>query len=126
LKKSKALKDTPIERLRAMNPPAIDLYKSHDIDITVEPLEIAVCAQHNMGGLAVNLWWESVNIKHLFPIGEVNGSHGVSRPGGSALNSWQAGGFRATEYIAHRYKEWTLDLARFEESARSAMAVLFD
>jgi len=126
LKKSKALKDTPIERLRAMNPSAIDLYKSHDIDITVEPLEIAVCAQHNMGGLAGNLWWESVNIKHLFPIGEVNGSHGVSRPGGSALNSGQVGGFRAAEYIAHQYKGWTLDMARFEESAQSAIGVLFD
>jgi succinate dehydrogenase/fumarate reductase flavoprotein subunit len=91
-----------------MNPGAIDLYKDRDIDITAEPLEIAVCAQHNNGGLAGNHWWESVNIKHLFPVGEVNGSHGVYRPGGSALNSGQVGSFRAAEFIANRYAEWEL------------------
>ncbi|MGM0680565.1 MAG: preprotein translocase subunit YajC, partial [Pseudomonadota bacterium] len=31
------------------------------------------------GGLAGNIWWESENIRHLFPVGEVNGSHGVYR-----------------------------------------------
>ena len=46
-------------------------------------------------------------IKHLFPIGEVNGSHGVTRPGGSALNAGQVGGFRAAEYIANRYSGWS-------------------
>ena len=86
-----------------MNPGAIELYRDHGIDIAREPLEIAVCAQHNNGGLAGNHWWESINIKHLFPVGEVNGSHGVYRPGGSALNAGQVGGFRAAEFIAHRY-----------------------
>ncbi len=108
LEKSGALLDTPIERLRAMNPAAIELYRDHGIDIAAEPLEIAVCAQHNNGGLAGNHWWESVNIAHLFPIGEVNGSHGVYRPGGSALNAGQVGAFRAAEYIAGRYREWSL------------------
>ena len=61
----------------------------HGIDITKEPLEIAVCAQHNNGGLAGNHWWESINVSRLFPVGEVNGSHGVYRPGGSALNAGQ-------------------------------------
>jgi len=102
LKKSGALLGTPIERLQKMNQPAIDLYKNHGIDITKERLEIAVCAQHNNGGLKGNIWWES-NIKHLFPVGEVNGSHGVYRPGGSALNSGQVGGLRAALYIARRY-----------------------
>jgi succinate dehydrogenase/fumarate reductase flavoprotein subunit len=46
-----------------------------------------------------NIWWES-NIRNLFPIGEVNGSHGVYRPGGSALNAGQVGSYRAAEYIA--------------------------
>ena len=59
-----------------MNPAAIELYREHGIDLAREPLEIAVCAQHNNGGLAANHWWESVNIRHLFPVGEVNGSHG--------------------------------------------------
>lgn len=117
LKRSGALFGTPIERLQKMNQPAIDLYKAHGIDIAREPLEIAVCAQHNNGGLKGNIWWES-NIKHLFPVGEVNGTHGVYRPGGSALNSGQVGSLRAALYIARRYitppppERKFLDLAR--------------
>jgi succinate dehydrogenase/fumarate reductase flavoprotein subunit len=92
---------SPIERLRQMNPPAIEMYRGHGIDLERERLEIAVCAQHNNGGLTGNLWWES-NIRGLFPIGEVNGSHGVYRPGGAALNAGQVGALRAALYIAHR------------------------
>ena len=102
LQKSGALVGTPIERLQKMNQPAVDLYKDHGIDITKDYLEIAVCAQHNNGGLKGNIWWES-NIKHLFPVGEVNGTHGVYRPGGSALNSGQVGSYRAALFIAKRY-----------------------
>ncbi len=119
---SEALLDTPIARLARMNPGAIELYRDHGIDIATEPLEVAVCAQHNNGGLAANLWWESLNIKHLFPVGEVNGSHGVYRPGGSALNAGQVGGFRAAEYIGHRYQGWTLEASAATEAARSAAA----
>ena len=108
LSKSKALQDTPLKRLRQMNPGAIELYAERGIDVSAEPLEIAVCAQHNNGGLAGNHWWESTNVRHLFPVGEVNGSHGVYRPGGSALNSGQVGSFRAAEYIANRYREWSV------------------
>ncbi len=104
LERSGALLPTPIQRLAKMNQPAIDLYRSHGIDITREPLEIAVCAQHNNGGLQGNIWWES-NIKHLFPVGEVNGTHGVYRPGGSALNSGQVGSMRAATFIAKRYTD---------------------
>lgn len=102
LRSSDGLQGTPIERLERMNPAAIELYRSHKIDLYTEMLEIAVCAQHNNGGLAGNWWWES-NILHLFPVGEVNGSHGVYRPGGSALNSGQVGSARAAQYIAHCY-----------------------
>jgi succinate dehydrogenase/fumarate reductase flavoprotein subunit len=102
LTRSRALQATPLARLRAMNPAAVALYRTHGIDLARVPLEIAVCAQHNNGGLAANPWWESVNVAHLFPVGEVNGSHGVYRPGGSALNSGQVGGIRAAEYIAAR------------------------
>lgn len=91
---------TPLARLKKMNPGAISLYQDHKIDLTKEALEIAVCAQHNNGGLAADHWWQSLNIRHLFPVGEVNGSHGVYRPGGSALNSGQVGALRAAEYIA--------------------------
>lgn len=108
LEKSGATQATPIERLIHMNPGAVELYHKHSIDLKTEPLEVAICAQHNNGGLAGNLWYESTNIKHLFPVGEVNGSHGVTRPGGSALNAGQVGSLRAAEFIANRYKDWTL------------------
>jgi succinate dehydrogenase/fumarate reductase flavoprotein subunit len=102
LRNSSALKGTPIERLLAINAPAISLYKEHGIDLACEPIQIAVCAQHNNGGLKANIWWES-DLRHLFPVGEVNGSHGVHRPGGSALNSGQVGSFRAALYIRKKY-----------------------
>ena len=118
---SNAMQATPFERLVTMNPGAVDLYRDHGIDLRSEPLEIAVCAQHNNGGLAGNIWWESTNIKHLFPIGEVNGSHGVNRPGGSALNSGQVGGFRAAEFIANRYQKWSLDESIAEQAVERSV-----
>ncbi|MEN8255163.1 MAG: FAD-binding protein, partial [Verrucomicrobiota bacterium] len=121
LENSKAFQKTPIARLQHMNPGAIGLYKDHNIDITKEMLEVAVCAQHNNGGLAGNHWWESTNIKHLFPVGEVNGSHGVARPGGSALNSGQVGSFRATEYIGNCYADSDLKMADFNKAAKAAI-----
>jgi len=102
LKKTGALQDTPIERLAHMNPLAIEIYKENGIDLYSEPLEIAVCAQHNNGGFAVNKWWQS-NIGRTFVIGEMAGTHGVKRPGGSALNAGQTGGLRAAEFIANVY-----------------------
>jgi aspartate oxidase len=72
------------------------------------------------------MWWESTNLRHLYPIGEVNGSHGVARPGGTALNAGQVGGIRAAEWIANRYAGWTLDetLAQtaLYEAAQEALA----
>jgi len=124
LTRSEALLETPIERLHKMNPGAIDLYREHGIDIARQPLEIAVCAQHNNGGLAGNHWWESINVRHLFPIGEVNGSHGVYRPGGSALNSGQVGGFRAAEFIANRYTGWSVSGKAVKRTATAAAAGL--
>jgi succinate dehydrogenase/fumarate reductase flavoprotein subunit len=119
LANSKAFQKTPIARLKHMNPGAIDLYTDHGIDITKEMLEVAVCAQHNNGGLAGNPWWESTNIKHLFPVGEVNGSHGVARPGGSALNSGQVGSLRAAEFIGNRYARSELKMSDFNKAAKA-------
>jgi succinate dehydrogenase/fumarate reductase flavoprotein subunit len=116
LEKSGALLDTPIDRLQKMNQPAIDLYRENGIDLTRERLEIAVCAQHSNGGLKGNIWWES-NLSHLFPVGEVNGTHGVSRPGGSALNSGQVGGLRAALYIARNYGQSPPEDGEFMASA---------
>ncbi len=115
LKNSGALFGTPIERLEKMNPLAIELYAKNDIDIKTAPLEVAVCAQHNNGGLAGDLWWQS-NIAGLFPVGEVNGSHGVYRPGGSALNSGQVGSLRAAQKIAHNQR--IIENVDFERLAR--------
>ena len=126
LEKSGATGPTPFTRLQAMNPKAIELYRDHGIDIETEPLEIAVCAQHNNGGLAGDIWWESTNVRHLFPIGEVNGSHGVTRPGGSALNSGQVGAWRAAERIARGYGndcvgDGAADFARVAEARLAEM-----
>jgi len=104
LQQTGALQTLPIERLKHMNPLAIDIYKENGIDLFSEPLEIAVCSQHNNGGFAVNKWWES-NIAGTFIIGEMAGTHGVKRPGGSALNAGQAGGLRAAEYIVNIYEK---------------------
>ena len=95
-----ALLETPFKRLARMNPPSIQTYLDHGIDLSREKIAVSICAQHNNGGVAGNEWWES-EINRLFPIGEVNGSHGVYRPGGTALNAGQVGGLRAAQYIVH-------------------------
>ena len=100
LRAAGASQPRPIDRLAHMNPPAIEIFAEHGIDLHRQPLEIAVCAQHNNGGMAVNAWWEST-VPGTFVIGEMAGSHGVKRPGGSALNAGQVGGLRAAEYIAN-------------------------
>jgi succinate dehydrogenase/fumarate reductase flavoprotein subunit len=125
LKNSRALLVSPIERLKKMNQPAVDLYKDHNIDLEREFLEIAVCAQHNNGGLKGNIWWES-NIRHLFPVGEVNGTHGVYRPGGAALNSGQVGSMRAALYISKRYASHVRSQDAFLKSAGEEIEQEFD
>ena len=92
---------TPIERLLHMNAPAVDFYRDKGVDLAAEPLEISLCAQHNNGGLDIDCWWQT-NLKGFFAVGEVAASHGVYRPGGSALNAGQVGSTRAAQYIAAR------------------------
>ncbi|MBR0576897.1 FAD-binding protein [Proteiniclasticum sp. BAD-10] len=102
LKKAGAAFGTPLERLLQMNPPAYQFYLDRGVDLKVRPLEIALSAQHNNGGLAMNEWWQT-NLEGFFAAGEVAGSHGIYRPGGSALNAGQVGSLRAAKYIsAHR------------------------
>lgn len=98
LTKAGALQETPIKRLAHMNQPAIDLYKSKGLDISKEYLEIALCAQHHNGGIAVDKWWQT-SVTGLFACGECAGTHGVSRPGGSALNAGQVGSLRASQFV---------------------------
>jgi hypothetical protein len=125
LKNSNALFGKPIERLAHMNQPAIDLYMDNGIDLATEYLEIAVCAQHNNGGLMGNIWWES-NLKHLFPVGEVNGTFGVYRPGGSALNSTQVGSFRAAQFISANYTEEPCETGQFVKIAYRKLSDFLD
>lgn len=103
LTRSDALGDTPIERLRKLNPKAIELYRSNGINLEKEPLEIALCAQHNNGGLLINDHSET-NLPHFFAAGEAAGVFGVYRPGGAALNSTQVTSLRAAEFIAKHYR----------------------
>ncbi|MEG2395252.1 MAG: FAD-binding protein, partial [Ruthenibacterium sp.] len=99
LEKAGACFGTPIERLLHMNAPAVDFYRDKGVDLATEPLEIALCAQHNNGGLDIDCWWQT-NVEGFFAAGEVSASHGVYRPGGSALNAGQVGSTRAAQYIA--------------------------
>lgn len=118
LANSKALFGKPIDRLKHMNQPAIELYQNNGIDLEKEPLEIAVCAQHNNGGLAGDIWWES-NLKGFFPVGEVNGTHGIYRPGGSALNSGQVGSLRAAQYVTNQRKASPLKIKDFIDKSKN-------
>ena len=103
LKNSDALIALPIERLRKMNPGAISLYMDHGIDITKDPLKVAVCAQHNNGGIRIDSNWQT-NVEGLYAAGEAAGSLGIFRPGGTALNSCQVGSMRAAEHIVYSSK----------------------
>jgi len=115
LKKADACFGTPIERLRKMNEPAIELYRSKGVDISKEYLEIALSAQHCNGGVAVNANWES-RVRGFYAVGEVAGTHGITRLGGSALNAGQVGALRAAEAISD--SDRGIDQNRFEKIAQ--------
>jgi len=101
LQKAEGCFGRPIDRLKIMNQPAAELYRSKGLDLEREYLQIALCAQHCNGGVAVDAWWQT-EISGLFAAGECAGTHGVSRPGGSALNAGQVGSLRAAQYICAR------------------------
>ena len=119
LKNADACFGTPIERLALMNQPAIDLYCSKGVDISRERLEIALSAQHNNGGIAVDEWWQT-SVKGLFAVGECAGTHGVARPGGSALNAGQVGSLRAAQMVSEM-ERIPVSPARFDEIASAAL-----
>lgn len=96
-----AFLNKPVDRLIKMNEKAYEFYLDHNIDLKIEPLEISLSAQHNNGGLLVDINYET-NIKNFFAIGECASCHGIYRPGGSALNSGQVGSIRAAREIKRR------------------------
>lgn len=93
LENNEALQDLPIDRLRRMNPLAIELYRMHGTDLATEPLEFAMNNQHMNGGILIDDWGRT-SLQGCYSIGEAAGSHGVTRPGGAALNSGQVFGKR--------------------------------
>ena len=96
-----ALLEKPLDRLRKMNPLSIELYKRYKYDITRDPLEFAVNNQHMNGGLAVD-GWGATSLDGCYAVGEAAGTHGVTRPGGAALNAGQVLGTRCAEHAAAR------------------------
>ena len=117
LRNAEACFGDPIDRLLHMNQPAYELYRSKGVDLKTEMLEIALCAQHCNGGIAVDLWWQT-KVPGLFAVGECAGTHGVSRPGGSALNAGQVGALRAAQWIGQSNRS---ACDTFEEIAKSAL-----
>lgn len=101
---TQCMADTPIERLEKLNSKAIDVYLRQGIDLHRDMLRIAVCAQHNNGGVYTDNNFES-DIKGLYVIGEAAGTFGLSRPGGSALNDTQVGGLVAAKHISAKKVE---------------------
>lgn len=104
---AQAAADTPIERLRKLNGKAIDVYLRQGIDLSSDMLRIAVCAQHNNGGVYTDNNFQS-DIAGLYVIGEASGSFGLARPGGSALNDTQISGLVCAKHIKNKVTE-TLD-----------------
>ena len=101
LRNAGALLKKPLDRLRKMNPLSIELYKRYKYDITRDPLEFGVLNQHMNGGLAVD-GWGATSLDECYAVGEAAGTHGVTRPGGAALNAGQVLGTRCAEHAAAR------------------------
>lgn len=114
LENNEALFELPIDRLRRMNPLAIELYRMHGTDLREEPLEFTMNNQHMNGGILIDDWGKT-SLRGCYAIGEAAGSHGVTRPGGAALNSGQVFGKR----VAVAIKRSRLNQAAFEPNAAS-------
>lgn len=98
LENNDALAPSPIERLQRMNPLSISLYKMHGYDLTTQPLQFAMNNQHMNGGIEVDIWGQT-SLPGCFAVGEVAGTHGVTRPGGAALNAGQVFAVRLARFI---------------------------
>ncbi|MFT3963373.1 FAD-binding protein [Propionivibrio sp.] len=101
LENNQALQETPIDRLRRMNPLAIELYRQYKMDIAREPIPFNVNHQHMNGGVEVNTHARS-SLDGCYAVGEIAGTHGVTRPGGAALNAGQVFGRRCAAHIRAR------------------------
>jgi len=123
LQKAGAVQALPIDRLRHMNPLSIELYRRYKVDIAAEPLEFAVNNQHMNGGIAVDGWGRS-SVPGIYAVGEAAGTHGVTRPGGAALNAGQVFGTRVAEHIAASGATGVACEAEVAEAVAQVRAVL--
>ncbi len=98
---AECMADTPFERLQKLNSKAINVYLRQGINLETDMLHIAVCAQHNNGGVYTDNNFET-DISGLYVIGEAAGTFGLSRPGGSALNDTQVSGLVCAKHIANK------------------------
>lgn len=108
--------DTPIERLAKLNSKAIDVYARQSIDLYTQKLRIAVCAQHNNGGVNTDNNYET-DVKNLYAIGECAGTFGLARPGGTALNDTQVSSLLCAKHISNKNVEYSYEktLAQYEK-----------
>ncbi len=125
LENNEALFDLPIDRLKRMNPLAIELYRMHGTDLCVEPLEFAMNNQHMNGGILIDDWGKT-SLEGCYSVGEAAGSHGVTRPGGAALNSGQVFGKRVAVAIKRDRLDSepkTLDTTNLEANLSKALEI---
>lgn len=122
LENNDALQELPIDRLKRMNPLAIELYRMHGHDISTDPLPFNVSNQHMNGGINVDIWART-SLKGCYAIGEVSGTHGVTRPGGAALNAGQVFGSRCAKHIiSHHNKELSKELTQEEQNELASIS----
>ena len=123
LSNAEALLETPIARLKKMNPLAIELYKQNKFDLEKDPLQFSINQQHYNGGLKVGDYAQT-SVLGCYAIGETAGTHGVTRPGGAALNSGQVFAIRAAEHIKHNVSRNNNDTNTEIEYVKQCVAFL--
>lgn len=86
-------RDSPLERLKAINAPSVAWLKERHIDLEEgDLLELAPACQHFQGGVKIDER-AATTVPGLFACGEVaGGQHGANRPGGNALMDSQVMG----------------------------------
>jgi succinate dehydrogenase/fumarate reductase flavoprotein subunit len=92
---------SPLQRLQAINQPAITWLAERGIDLVAgDKIEIAPAVQHFQGGVKISARTETT-VAGLYASGEVaGGQHGANRPGGNALLDCQVFGRIAGENAA--------------------------
>ncbi len=95
--------DTPLGRLRAINPQSIAWLAERGVSLSRDAaIEIAPAAQHFQGGVKIGPDG-STSVRGLYVAGETaGGQHGANRPGGNALLDSQVFGRIAGQSAAAR------------------------